>query len=552
MLPPPEIRGIYRTDVRARAAYAEGAGIYRIVPQAVCVPTDTDDLKQLLTWATEHRVAIVPRGAGSAMGGGNVGDGVVVDLTRMSDRKLDIDPMAPQAVASSSVTLAELNAATARYGLRLPPDPSSGRWATLGGMLSTNAAGARSVRYGSVRPWVNGLTLVTGDGATVQLRRRDPAHTGSAALTRFYRDVAPVIQQSAEAIAAGFPRTRKNSSGYALDAYLASGDVLDLVIGAEGTLGIVSQIEWRLDAVPPFRAGLRVHLASLDRLSDVVTTLHQYEPSALELLDRTFLELIGTDGWGGLAGGFVPEAILLVELERSDPEALRQVLSTASQAIQRWATSIETAFSPPEAERLWAIRHAASPILAGLPEDRRSLQVIEDACVPVEQMSEYIRTVRRAAAERGLPVVMFGHAGDGHIHVNLLPELARPHWEASVTGLLQEVTAAVIRLGGTPSGEHGDGRLRAGILEQVYGAAIMDLFRRTKLAFDPLGIMNPGIILAAGPGPDAGEPAISRLKVGSSAVPLPADIQRALREIELTGGYARSRLELAGEPGAGS
>ena len=557
MLPPPEIRGIYRTDVRARAAYAEAAGIYRIVPQAVCLPADSNDLRQLVAWASEHGAALVPRGAGSAMGGGNVGDGVVVDLTSMPDRRLEIDAMAPGATTSSSVTLGELNAAAARYGLRLPPDPSSGRWATAGGMLSTNAAGARSVRYGSVRPWVEALTMVTGDGESVELRRGGPTagHEGSAALARFNRDAAPAIHQSAELIAARFPRTRKNSSGYALDAYLASGDVLDLIIGAEGTLGIVSQVEWRLDAVPPFRAGLRVHLASLDRLSDVVRALHQSEPSALELLDRTFLELIGAESWGGAAGGFVPEAILLVELERSDPEALRQVLAGASEAIQRWATSIETAFSPPEAERLWAVRHAASPILAGLPEDRRSLQVIEDACVPLEQMSEYIRAVRRAAAERGLPVVMFGHAGDGHIHVNLLPELARADWEDAVAGLLEEVTAVVVRLGGTPSGEHGDGRLRAGILEQVYGTDIMDLFRLTKRAFDPHGILNPGIILPSREGPHADEPAISRLKVGSGAAPLPADIQRALREIELTGGYGRSRLELADasqESGVGS
>ena len=541
MLPPPDVRGIYRTDSRARAAYAEGAGIYRILPEAVSLPTDTADLTQLVRWASEHRVALVPRGAGSAMGGGNVGEGVVVDLTRMSDRRLDVDPTARRAVTSSSVTLGELNAVAARHGLRLPPDPSSGRWATVGGMVSTNAAGARSVRYGSVRHWVEGLTMVTADGETVRLRRGGTvgAHQGSAALTRFNRDAAPAIHQSAALIAARFPQTRKNSSGYALDAYLASGDVLDLIIGAEGTLGIISEIEWRLDLIPPFRAGLRVHLASLDRLSDVVSALNQCEPSALELLDRTFLDLIGAGTWGGVSDGFVPEAILLVELERSDPEALRQVLAGASEAIQRWAISIETAYSPPEHERLWAIRHAASPILAGLSENRRSLQVIEDACVPVDRMSEYIRTVRWAAAERELPIVMFGHAGDGHIHVNLLPELTRSDWEAAVAGLLEEVTDAVIRLGGTPSGEHGDGRLRAGTLQRVYGAQIMDLFRGVKLAFDPLGILNPGIILPSG------EPPISRLKVGPNAVALPPDVQRGLREIELTAGYGRSRLELA-------
>jgi FAD/FMN-containing dehydrogenase len=545
MLPPPAIRGIYRTDIRARAAYAEGAGIYRILPAAVSLPIDTSDLTQLIRWAAEHRVALIPRGAGSAMGGGNVGDGVIVDLTGMSDRKLDVDAAARRAITSSSVTLGELNTAATRHGLRLPPNPSSAQWATVGGMVSTNAAGARSVRYGSVRPWVEGLTILTAEGEAVGLRRgvTISAEEGPAALNRFYRDAAPAIHQSAVLIAARFPKTRKNSSGYALDAYLASGDLLDLIIGAEGTLGIVSEIEWRLARIPPFRAGLRVHLASLDRLSDLVIALNRIEPSALELLDRTFLDLVGAGTWEGVTGGFVPEAILLVELEQDDPEGLRDVLAAASEAIEPWATSFETAYSPPEAERLWAIRHAASPILAGLPEERRSLQVIEDACVPIERMSEYIRIVRRAAAERDLPVVMFGHAGDGHIHVNLLPNVTQPGWERAIASLMDEVTDTVTRLGGTPSGEHGDGRLRAMTLDRVYGREMVELFQLVKQSFDPLGILNPGVILPAGETP------ISRLKVGSAAVHIPEDVERSLREIERTGGYGRSRLALADQLG---
>jgi FAD/FMN-containing dehydrogenase len=180
-------------------------------------------------------------------------------------------------------------------------------------------------------------------------------------------------------------------------------------------------------------------------------------------------------------------------------------------------------------------------ILAGLPEDRRSLQVIEDACVPIRRMGEYIASVRRMAAELALPVVLFGHAGDGHIHVNLLPELARSGWQDRVAALLEDATQLVKRLGGTPSGEHGDGRLRAQALEQIYGTQIVELFHEIKRAFDPSGIFNPGIILPSG------EPPISRLKVGPDAATIPQDIQRGLREIELTGGYGRSRLELAGK-----
>jgi D-lactate dehydrogenase len=283
---------------------------------------------------------------------------------------------------------------------------------------------------------------------------------------------------------------------------------------------------------------MRVQLASLDHLHKVVEAIGGHAPSALELLDRSFLDLVGPSHRA--AGGVGPDvgALLLVEFERDQEEALRQSVALARSAAKPWAVSVDIAWSG-DADRLWAIRHAASPILAGLPEDRRSLQVIEDACVPIERMGEYITCVRGMAAELELPVVLFGHAGDGHIHVNVLPELARAGWQDRMATLLGEVTALVKRLGGTASGEHGDGRLRVQALEELYGAEIVGLFREIKRAFDPSGIFNPGIILPSG------EPPISRLKVGSDAVPIPSDIASALRQIELTGGYARNRLELA-------
>ena len=547
MLPPPAVRGIYRTDSRARAAYAEAAGIYRIVPQAVCLPADIDDLLHLVRWAAEHRTSLIPRGAGSAMGGGNVGDGVMVDLGHMAGRRLDVDAPARRAVTSASVTLAELNAAAGFHGLRLPPDPSSGQWASLGGMVSTNAAGARSVRYGSIRSWVEALTIVTAESEVMELRR-GKSRPESVALARFHRDAAPAIASAAPLIAAKYPHTRKNSSGYALDAYLASGDVLDLFIGSEGTLGIVTEIEWRLDAQPACRAGLRVSLRSLDELSPAVAALGPAQPSAVELLDRTFLDLVGS---AALSEAHLhssdADAVLLVELERDDDESLTQAVEWATSAVRPFALSVETGVLAEAADRLWAIRHAASPLLSRLPEGQRSLQVIEDGCVPIARMGEYIRAVRRAAVECGIPAVMFGHAGDGHVHVNLLPEVTRPGWEAAVTRVMDAVTETLVRLGGTLSGEHGDGRLRADALARVYGPEIVELFRLLKRSFDPLGIFNPGIILPCPEGPHAGDPPISRLKVGSTAAPLPDDLQRSLREIERTGGYGRCRLELAGE-----
>ncbi|MGH7631387.1 MAG: FAD-binding oxidoreductase, partial [Gemmatimonadales bacterium] len=336
---------------------------------------------------------------------------------------------------------------------------------------------------------------------------------------------------------ANWPKVRKNSFGYALDEYVRSGDALDLVVGAEGTLGIVTAVEWRLDQVPPHRAGVRILLADYAELPALVPELLALEVSALELLDRTFLDVARA----GEPSILLPdaEAVLLVEIEGTSAPLLRRTAEAVVRAARPRAIGVDVAISGAGTEQLWRLRHAASPMLARLPAERRSLQVIEDGCVPVAQLGEYAAAVRRAAADCEIPVVLFGHAGDGNLHVNALADVTRPGWEARLRELYDRVTDAVIRLGGVPSGEHGAGRLRAGLLERVYGAAVVELFRGVKQSFDPLGILNPGVILPSG------EPPLSRLKVGAAAAPLPADVERALREIERTGGYGIPRLRLA-------
>ena len=542
----PPLRGPFRTDLRARAAYSEGAGVYRVVPAAVAIPADEADLMEVLKWAvgSRHsagsRQALVLRGAGSAMGGGNVGDGVVVDLTAMAERRLTLDDGTRTAVTSAGVTLGDIERAAAPHGLRLPPDPSSARWATVGGVFSTNAAGPRTLRYGSIRRWALGATIITAEGERLVLRRGEPAGQSRAG-HRFDADVAPVLRAAAGTIRDRFPGTRKNSSGYALDAWLESGDLLDLFIGAEGTLGVVTEVTWRLDPIPAYRSTLQVEIPALDRIASVVTALTATGPSVCELLDRTFLDVVrsGTAG----ADVVVPDAdaLLLLEYEDDSAAAVEEAVArgvSAAVAARAIATRPRTA---EEAAAIWALRHAASPILARLPVTQRSMQVVEDGCVPVKCLAEYLHLLRDAAARRGLPIVLFGHAGDGHVHANLLPDTTRPGWADAVASLLEEVSAGVVALGGTPAGEHGDGRLRAGLMDLLYGSEITGLFRQVKTCFDPLGILNPGVILPAVPdrSPLAG------IKVGAAAVPIPEDIALALRTIEREGGYDRSRLTVA-------
>ena len=536
-LHPPGLRGDFRTDDIARALYSEGAGIFRIVPAAVAVPADVQDLALLVRWAAAEGARLVPRGAGSGMQGGNVGPGVVLDLTRACRGAPVVDPAAGTARCGASVTYRALNEVAQPFGLHLPPDPSSGAFCTLGGMVATNAAGSHSVKYGSMRRWVRALSFVTadgetgttgGDGGTGALR-----HGQTEAELRFERDVAPDIRSHAAELAAAAPHTPKNSSGYALDVFAASGRTADLLVGSEGTLAIVTEVEVALAPLPAERTTLLVTLGSLDRVGPAVLALRPLGPSALELLDKTYLDFVRGAAQRRLEPG--TEAVLLVEFEGSAREA--------AVAVRGIATAVEVAEDAATVGRLWELRHLASPILASLPDHLRSLQVVEDGCVPPERLASYITALRGAAKDTGFEIVIFGHAGDGHLHANLLADLSAPDFAARLASCLERVTASQLALGGTPSGEHGDGRLRAPFVERIFGAPFTDLCRRTRAAWDPAGILNPGVkILPAG---DDGALDPGTLKVGPQAPALPAGIAPRLREIERSAAWGTFRLELA-------
>lgn len=516
------------TDPRTRAAYSEGAGIYRIIPGAVAIPAGIADLVELVRDAERNRSPLIPRGAGSGMPGGNVGRGTIVDCSQ-GFRVLEVDSVRRIARAGAGVTWAEVNAAARVHGLRLPPDPSSGAFATSGGMVATNAAGPRSVRYGSVRPWVQAIEVVGAGGQQRWMRR------GAGSGERF-----SLVSDDRRLITDRFPKTRKNSSGYALDAFAASGDELDLFVGSEGTLGIVTTVEWRLDPVPPESAGAALTLGSLDDLGEAVAYLATLDPAAVELLDRTLLEFVAAAGGEVHPGS---ECLLLVEFERQTSAAARGVVGDAVRGLRHLTLQADTALDRAGLERVWGIRRLASPALARLPETRRSLQVVEDGCVPTARLSGYLAGLRAAAARREMPVAIFGHAGDGHVHVNALPDLTRPGWRESLQALYDEVQDLLVRLGGTPSGEHGDGRLRAGTLERFFGPELMRQFRDVKAAYDPQSIFNPGVIL-----PAADWAPLADLKVGDDAAPIPDDIASRLRDLERSGGWATPKVDLIRSP----
>lgn len=534
---------MFRADELARGAYAEAAGIARVMPLAVAVPRDPDDVAALVRWANDTGTPLIPRGSGSSMAGGAVGRGVVVDLSRMS-RIGAVDTVARTIVVEPGALRAAVDRAARAQRLRFPVDPSSGAFCTIGGMVATNAAGSHSLHFGATRPWVRALGCVFADGARGDLRRGSAPPRGVGAVDRFMRDAHATIVAGEEVHRSRHRGVRKESSGYATAAYARSYDLVDLLVGSEGTLAIFVSIELDLTDDVAATSSILGVFATLEGAVEAAVGARESGAVACELLDRTFLD-VARSGGRVLPLPENADAVLLAEVEGASVEEAGDRAREIVHLFERaGATAVRLALDAPTETELWELRHAASPILARLDPTLRSMQFIEDGAVPPEHLADYVRGVRESLARHGLRGVIFGHAGDAHVHVNPLVDLAAPDWRERVMRVLDEVTTLVERLGGTLTGEHGDGRLRTPLLGRVWSPQARAHFALVKRAFDPRGILNPGVKV-----PLAGEreAALDAVKYDPSLPALPPTVRSVLATVERERAYARSRLELLDE-----
>jgi FAD/FMN-containing dehydrogenase len=538
MMRPTDFRGAFRDDALARAVYAEGAGIARAMPRAVAVPVDADDVSALVTWAAGAGVPLVPRGSGSGMAGGAVGDGVVVDLSRLRGIG-EVDTEAMRLHVGAGVLRGEADAAARRHGLRFPVNPSSGPFCTIGGMASTNAAGANSLRFGAMRAWVAAIDCVFADGTHATVGRGAPLPTECPPVRRFAQWVYPVIR-SEPASTYAHPGVLKDSSGYAIAAYARSGELVDLLVGSEGTLALFTGLELALSPLPIATCSLLAAFTSLDAAVRGAQVAREHGATACELLDRTFLEFAGAlgDGADGIPRG--TESVLLIELEGEDPvEARAGALALQRLLLAEGASPVRVALDEATEEQLWSLRHAASPILSRLDPQLKSMQVIEDGAVPPERLPEYVQQLRASFDRHGIRGVIFGHAGDAHVHANALVDVLAPGWRSRLRALLDDVASLTARLGGTLAGEHGDGRLRTPLLDRVWSPQSVDLFGQVKRAFDPKGILNPGVKV-----PLDGQEPLGEIKYDPALPPLPPRAREALDAVERDRAWQRYRLAL--------
>lgn len=487
-----------RADAGTRGMYASDASLYRIPPVAVVRPRDVDEVAMTLSVARDHEVPLTCRGAGTSVAGNAIGRGIVLDFSRHLGRVLEVDPEARIAVVEPGTVHADLQRAVAPHGVRFGPDPSTHPRCTIGGMIGNNACGSRSLAYGRTSDNVVGLELLTAAG--------DRLVTGYADGTPYARGAATVVDAVREVMSrhlatarTEFDRFGRQVSGYAVQHLLPERfDLTRALVGSEGTLAVVTCATVRLVVDAPVRVVVVLGFRDIVAAGSAAPAVVAHRPTSCEGLDSRLVSVL-RDRRGPGAVPPLPRggAWLFVELAGDDlGEVVARARRLADDGIGDDALVVTDSVTQ---ARLWRIREDGAGLAGRAPSDRPAWPGWEDAAVPPERLGEYLARFDELVAEHGMTAAPFGHFGEGCMHVRLDLPLDRPDGTRTMRAFLTEAARLVGDFGGSLSGEHGDGRARSELLPHMYSADAIALFRAVKNAFDPTGLLNPGVLVDPDP-----------------------------------------------------
>jgi len=429
-----------RTEPGEIASYRRDASHLVGALDAVVRPKDPEEVVSVVAWARRHRVALVPRGAGTSLDGESVPwSGVVLDLSAWNEIR-EIDPVDRIARVQPGVVNRDMQRAAAEHGLFFPPNPGSWRTCTIGGNVATNASGPRSFRYGPTRAWARAAEVVLGTAERLRVGARAPK-----------RSIGP--------------------------------DLLQMLVGSEGALGIFTEITVGLSPSPARRAALGVPLPDAPKLGPVVAGLARSLSdglTALEYLDRRCAEALARTPGSRLPSG---SALLLLEVESASEGAETERLERLVSRFRELGLPEDPVVFP-DADELWSLRGESGNVL----DREMGERVREDVCVPISRLDDLLGLIARLGAEAGVATCVYGHLGEASLH----PNFAIDPTTAAATRLREEFLRGTLRLGGVLSGEHGIGAVKRGFLGEQVGGAGERVLRTIKSACDPEGILNPG------------------------------------------------------------
>lgn len=497
----------FLTDLRAlidvdsstgtRARYSSDAGLTRIPPLAVAFPRTPEQAIAAFDLARAHGVPLTARGGGTSCASNAIGPGLVLDFSRHMNRVVSIDPEARTATVEPGCVGSTLQAAAAEYGLRFGPDPSSQNRATIAGMVANNACGPHATAWGRTSDNIISLDCVDGQG------RHFTATTSHDSALRDVPGLASLIDSNLAPIRTQLGRFKRQVSGYSLEHLTPEGgrNLAAMLAGTEGTLVLILSITVRLVPLPdaPVLAALGYH--SMIEAADDVPALLAHSPLAVEGMDRRLVDVVRAHKGPGVVPALpAGEGWLLVEVGAPGEDVTASL--ERARALCADSAAIDTVVYPPgaQASALWRIRADGAGLGGRTPPDgagggdQQAWPGFEDAAVPPENLGAYLRDFTALMEEFDIDGLLYGHFGDGCVHVRLAMPLETPEGVAHSRAFLQSAARICAAHGGSVSGEHGDGRARGELLRFMYSPEMLDLFARVKHIFDPDNLLNPGVL----------------------------------------------------------
>ena len=485
------VKGEVDASARRLIEYSTDASNYRIPPHVVVFPKNAGDVEAVLAVAREFTVPLTGRGGGTSCAGNSIGPGIVMDFSRHMNAIVAIDPEVRTARVQPGVVMSDLQKEAAAFGLRFGPDPSTQNRATFGGMIGNNACGPHAVAFGRTADNVVELQGFLADGTPFT------AGAGGKGLESV-PDLADAVTENLALIRSDLGRFKRQVSGYSLEHLLPENgrDVAKFLVGSEGTLAVIT--EATLNLVPLVTSPTLVVLGYPDMAAaaDDVVPLLAHEPTAIEGMDAKLVEVVRR------AKGTVPElpagaGWLLIEVgDLAGVDSLTRARALAADAN---TDAVMIREAGPEAAELWRIRADGAGLGGRTPSGNQAWPGWEDSAVPPENLGAYLRALQTTLDEYGLEGLMYGHFGDGCVHVRIDFPFESEGGEQVFRAFMEKVAECAASFGGSLSGEHGDGRARSELLNRMYGRDVVALFERVKAAFDPQGILNPGVLVNPDP-----------------------------------------------------
>lgn len=479
------INGDVLFDDWSRDIYSVDASNFVLKPELIVCPYDRYDVENLCKYCFDKNISLTPRGAGTGLLGQSLSNNIVVDFTKYMNKILEIE--SDYVLVEPGVVKGVLDKELKKRGKFLPPDPASGNYCTIGGMIANNSSGAHSLGYGSTIDFLQEVGIVYSNGTFSKIN--EESYSFDPLMITLFKLLSPYL----DIIQNQFPKVTKNSCGYRLDALFSNKKFSPQKIFAssEGTLGLVTHSKLKIVDIPQCRHLFLMSFKDMFSAILQVPLILQFSPTAVELLDHTVISNINENTINDPLENF--GCLLFVEFAGDKAESIDKKVRIFKEKLCDKCNILESVSDDKSITQIWASRKGALNNVMKISDgSRKPIGLIEDTVVANESLYDYVRFMIQSFADNDLKYVIYGHAGDGNLHVRPIIDTNSASQIRLMDSLANQIFAKVIKLGGTITGEHGDGLARVKYIPFMYGEKLYSVFGHVKNLFDPKSILNPG------------------------------------------------------------